>query len=136
MREKTVIRDFLVRDPVTAFSWQPISFVREQMLTNGYSFIPILLSRESSSYWGLLSEYAVAKYCRHDPEVEKRKRRLAMTVGQAIESKELAIAEAEVCSPTDSIYDVLPRLRNMPVLVIDASHPEELLGIVTAFDFM
>jgi hypothetical protein len=66
MMEKNKIRDFMVHDPMVALSWQPISFVREQMLTNGYSFIPIQLLRKSRSYWGLISEYAIAKYLRHD----------------------------------------------------------------------
>lgn len=136
MMQKNTIRDFMVRDPVIASLWQPISFVREQMLTNGFSFIPILISRGSRSYWGLLSEYAIAKYLRHDRDEQKRKKRLATTVEQAIESEELEIVEPEVCSPTDSIHDVLSKLRNMPVLVIDASYPDKLLGIVTAFDFM
>jgi CBS domain-containing protein len=136
MMEKNKIRDFMVHDPMVALSWQPISFVREQMLTNGYSFIPIQLLRKSRSYWGLISEYAIAKYLRHDQDEKERKRRLTATVDQAIKSEGLEIAEAEVCSPTDSIYDVLRRLNNMPILVIDASHPDKLIGIVTAFDFM
>lgn len=136
MTQKTKIRDFMVRDPVSASPWQPISFVREQMLTNGFSFIPIQLSRGSRSSWGLLSEYAVAKYLRHDRNEQTRKERLATTVEQAMEYQQLEIVEPEVCSPTDSIHEVLPRLRNMPVLVIDASHPDKLLGIVTAFDLM
>ncbi len=136
MMQKNTIRDFMVRDPVIAYPWQPLSFVREQMLTNGFSFIPIHLPRGSRSYWGLLSEYAIAKYLRHDPDAQERKRRLATTVEQAIESEELKIVEPNVCSPTDSIHDVLSKLGNMPFLVIDASSPDKVLGIVTAFDFM
>jgi hypothetical protein len=136
MSKKNAIRDFMVRDPVTAFAWQPISFVREQMLTNGFSFIPIHLSHVSRAHWGLVSEYAVARYLRHFGDDQERRRRLAKTVDQAIESQELEIVEAEVCSPTDSIQNVLPRLRNVPILVIEPSHPDELVGIVTAFDFM
>lgn len=136
MVNKTKIRDFMVRDPVTASPWQPISFVREQMLTNGFSFVPIYLFAESGSYWGLISEYAIAKYLRNDTNSNERKKRLATTVNQAIDSNELEIIRAAIYSPSDSIYDVLPKLKNIAILLHDASHPDKLLGIVTAFDFM
>jgi hypothetical protein len=134
---KNLIRDFMVLDPATACLWQPISFVREQMLMHAYSYIPIYLDKDPlHKSWGLISECAMAKYLRHQCDENERKKRLAASVEQAIESKDLYIDHPETCAPKDSIDDVLDRWRNMPILVIHPSYPDRLMGIVTAFDFV
>ena len=133
---KNLIRDFMVCDPATACLWQPISFVREQMLMHGYSYIPIYLDKEPRKFWGLISEYTIAKYLRHQCNEDERKRRLALSVAQAIESGELHIDEPETCAPTDSIDIVFGKWQNMPILAIHTSYPDRLMGIVTAFDLV
>jgi hypothetical protein len=37
-----IVSDFMVRNPVCAEAWQPIGFIRQQMLANSYSFLPLL----------------------------------------------------------------------------------------------
>lgn len=35
------VSDYMVRDPVCAHLWQPVSLVRQQMLTNSFSYLPV-----------------------------------------------------------------------------------------------
>jgi hypothetical protein len=52
MVEALHARDFMVKDPVRASLWQPISSVRSSMLVNSFSFLPIAKHHELSA--GLL----------------------------------------------------------------------------------
>src|ERR1035437_4038369 len=39
--DSPVVGDFMARNPICAELWQPISFVRQQMLANSFSFLPV-----------------------------------------------------------------------------------------------
>jgi len=41
--KEPVVADFMVRDVVRAGPWEPISFVRQRMLTNSFTFLPIFI---------------------------------------------------------------------------------------------
>jgi len=127
---------FMVSNPVVAFPWQPVSYLREQMLTHGFSFIPIRISQQDGSVWGLLSECAVAKYLRASNSENIRKKRLATQIKKAISSKDLELLPAITCCSQSSIDDVISKLDGKPVLVVDQSNPDVLIGIITAFDIM
>lgn len=128
--------EFMVSNPVVAFLWQPVSYVREKMLTHGFSFLPIRVSELAGSEWWLLAEYAVTKYLRSFNDESIRKKRLATRIEEAISSKELELLPALTCSPQSSIEDVISKLDGRPVLVVDQSNPDVLIGIITAFDIM
>ena len=40
MPSEPKVSDFMVRDAICAAHWQPISFVRQQMLANSFSYLP------------------------------------------------------------------------------------------------
>jgi hypothetical protein len=42
MTDMKMVSQYMVRDVVCAQSWQPISFVRQQMLAYSYSYLPFL----------------------------------------------------------------------------------------------
>lgn len=47
------IGDYMVRNPVCASEWQPVSFVRQMMLENSFSYIPVCMKMnddENSSH--------------------------------------------------------------------------------------
>ena len=50
------ITGFMARDPVCAAPWQPISFVRQEMLANSFSYLPILWSANGSQVWHFVSD--------------------------------------------------------------------------------
>jgi len=136
MTGRSTASEFMVSNPVVAFPWQPVSYLREQMLTHGFSFIPIRISEEAGSGWRLLAECAVAKYLREFNGENIRKKRLATRIEEAISSKALELLPALTCSPQSSIEDVISKLDGRPVLVVDQSNPDVLIGFITAFDIM
>jgi hypothetical protein len=131
MTDMTTVCDYMVREPSCALTWQPISFVRQQMLSNSYTYLPILLQSGGKQNWHLLSDTNIVKYLRPD-----RKKRLAKTVKEAIEAGEVKVEAVECCPPNTLIKDVMEKLNGSPVLIVSEDQPERLLGILAAFDLL
>ena len=53
-----MVSNFMVRNPVCAEMWQPVGLIRQQMLVNSYSYLPVL--REN--HWYLISDADIAMY--------------------------------------------------------------------------
>ena len=64
MSELSKVSQFMVRDVVEAKPWQPVSFVRQQMLKHSFSYIPV----RHKDTWKLISEHSVAQYLRECSE--------------------------------------------------------------------
>ena len=130
------IGDYMVRNPVCAHEWQPISFIRQIMLENSFSHIPFY--REEQKKWHVISDLDVAKF--H----HKEKNKLASTLKCCIESKKITPPKAKVVSPDKPVCEVLKCVddKEWPVLVKRCNCKEkrcdcrELLGIVTPYDLM
>ena len=60
----TNVGDYMVRDPLCALPWQPISLIRQQMLANNFTYLPIWDDGVHKPRWRLISDHAVAKYLR------------------------------------------------------------------------
>ena len=43
------IGSFMVRTPVCAFPWQPLGFIRQQMLANSFSFLPVQVNIDGTT---------------------------------------------------------------------------------------
>ena len=129
------VGDYMVRNPVCASLWQPISFIRQQMLENSYSYLPFLNSSNSSRQWKLVSDYSIAQYLRSAPKKNERKRRLARTLEEAI-SDGLKTHPVEVCDVHETIEKVLDSFDGKPFLVVRTENKNDLLGILTAFDLL
>jgi hypothetical protein len=54
------VNDYMVRNPICAYHWQPISFVRQQLLENSFSYLPVFIN----DGWNLISDHSVALYLR------------------------------------------------------------------------
>jgi hypothetical protein len=125
--ETPVVSDYMVRNPVCAELWQPISLIRQQMLTGSFSFLPLQIEGK----WWVVSDRAVAAYLGADWNA--RKLRLAKRLDEAETEKELK-QEAK-CLPGDiSLEEAIEALKDSPLLVIQKGAC--LLGIVTAFDLL
>ncbi len=108
------------------------SFVRQRMLANTFSFLPVQLEDRTPKSWYMISEYNLARYLRSAESPNERVKRLAGTVREAIDSKQLAIEQAICVRSDDKIVDVMGRFNGQPLLVLD-DH-EHLVGILTAAD--
>ncbi len=148
----------MVRSPVIAEVWQPISFVRQAMLTNSFSFLPVFID----GTWKLLSDHFVAYYLHKAASKTQRRALMAKSVQKAIaECQEMPLAKALSILDTASISELLKLSPlgesgvfradgglSAPVLVFDSErvarreagetvNPHDLLvGIITAFDLL
>ena len=136
MEGENLVRDFMVREVAYAVPWQPISATRQLMLTNSFSFLPILAVWDAPIRWLLISDYAIAKFLRGSLSAAERNRRLATTVQEAIESKQLEVGEAETCAPEDPLEEVLKVKARRLLLVLDRTDMSRLVGVVTPFDLL
>ena len=123
------ISDYMVRDPVCAHLWQPVSFVRQRMLTNSFSYLPV---QAATGHWCLVSDLQVAKYLQGHPNRE-RMRRLATSLEKATE---IALLEAKPLLDSMEINSALKDFDGKPILVFRDNEKKELVGILTAFDLL
>jgi CBS domain-containing protein len=120
--------DFMVAHPVCAGLWEPVSFVRQKMLVNAFSYLPV-----NEQDWRLLSDRELARFLRTTSREHDRGKRLAMTLEDALRAG-LKLDPADRCAPQDEIATVVGRLADRPMLV---TSPEgRLIGILTAFDLL
>ena len=126
-----LVRDFMVRDPVCAALWQPLSLIRQQMLANSFSFLPVL--REDGTY-GLVADLAIARPLIRTASNGERKRMLAMSLSDASKQEHVEIAPAATASPDEQAHVALGRGDGRPLLVLDEDN--RLLGILTPFDLL
>ena len=136
MKDATKVSQFMVRAPTTAMLWQPVSFVRQVMLANSYSVLPVFDTTAMPPTWRLLSEGAIAKYLRSATTNEERKRRLAGTVEQALCEGRFAADPAKVVTADEPVMNLLDDIEKHPVLVVNEKNASELVGILTAFDIL
>jgi hypothetical protein len=124
-----VVGDYMVRNPTCAELWQPISFIRQQMLANSFSFLPLKVAAE----WYLVSDLEIATYLGTD--ISQRKLRLAHNLSVA----EIPLQQAKRCEADTPLEEALLRLgaSQRPLLVCrEDGQPQSLVGIVTPFDLL
>jgi len=135
----TNVGDYMMRDPLCAYPWQPISLVRQQMLANNFSYLPIWDEREEPT-WRLVSDRAVAEYLRSAPSKngrDGRNERLAKTVEEALTSPDLALSDVRYCNSKTAIEEALELLGGPPMLVVvDRDNHKRLVGVLTPFDLL
>ena len=129
------IKDFMIRNPVCAYMWQPMSSIRQAMLTNSFSYLPVAVGEQHKPSWHFISDFAVASFLRTSPCENKRKQRLACQLQEAQKEKPDLLCEARTCRAIDSVEDVLRESEGKPVLVL-GGNPGELRGLITPFDLL
>jgi CBS domain-containing protein len=128
----SMISDYMVRDLVCAYLWQPVSLVRQQMLTNSFSYLPV---RDKEARWCLVSDLQVAKYLQGQPSNE-RNQRLATTLEEAVETGEIELLQTKRLKDGTPIAEALKDFDGKPILVYRGASEAELVGILTAFDLL
>ena len=132
MAVASTVSQFMVRNVVDAKTWHPVSYIRQQMLTHAFSYLPIL----HSDGWKLVPEYSVARLLRSAPSNNERKRRLATTISSTIAENNLELLVADIVHPETPIAKVLPVIHERPVLVVERKYPDALAGLLTASDIL
>jgi CBS domain-containing protein len=128
------VSDFMIRNPVFAQLWQPISIIRQTMLTNSFSYLPVSLG---DGKWQLVSDLAVASYLQRCSNTQ-RKKRLATSLEEAIGHADLfpALEEAQSIHSSASIDEALKRSGGKPLLVTRDKAKKEVVGFLTPFDLL
>ena len=132
MRGHYQVGDFMVGSPMCAYLWQPLSFIRQTMLVNSFSFLPVPPAGEQETNWRLVSDFRLAQYLRVNGDVSKE--RLAQKLQQAVESGQLELHGAHTFNTDDDIQTILGKSNGLPAVVL--SPEKQLMGIVTPFDLL
>jgi hypothetical protein len=133
MSELHQVSDFMVRNPVCAFLWQPLSFLRQTMLVNSFSYLPVPIEKEKKTNWRLVSDFRLAQYLRKDGRASKE--RLIQRLQEAVNLGRMELLPAKTCNPQDKIEETLQKSEGLPTLVVSPDS-EQLLGILTSFDLL
>ncbi|MDQ1638006.1 MAG: hypothetical protein QOF62_1345 [Pyrinomonadaceae bacterium] len=131
MRDCDQISDYMVRNPICCFSWQPLSFVRQTMLVNSFSYLPVLSGYNDEAV-GLISDMALAHYLRQESQLCEK--RLAESLGDLIDSDQIKCCEPKRYKGTALVKDVLKDWDGIPILVESSSN--RLIGILTPYDLL
>lgn len=127
--ESPVASDYMVRNPTCAELWQPISFIRQQMLASSFSFLPV----KSMTEWCVVSDSEIATYLGAD--TAERRMRLAHT----LEAARIPLRPAMLCEVDTPLDEALRMLDGSPrpILVCrkEGEH-QSLVGIITPFDLL
>ncbi len=132
------VSQFMIRDVVEAKPWHPVSYVRQQMLKHGFSYLPVWFKNESE--WKLISEYSVARYLLRGCPDNKRNDRLAMTIEKAVKegNDRLHLLPAKTVCQEEKINDIMKckGIDAKPILVVNPGRKDKLVGILTAADIL
>ena len=132
MSEGREVQDFMVRGPICAEMWQPLALIRQQMLLNSFSYLPV--KKDNSEHkWYLVADYKIARYLRSCEE-DERKRRLASPLESVVKKDHETLIKARCCGPSDELEGILKELETEPMLVVNDDDKDRLLGILTGFD--
>lgn len=132
MTDASKVSQFMVRDVVDAKLWHPLSYIRQQMLTHAFSYLPIW----HADAWKLIPEYAVARLLRNAPSKVIRRRRLAALVSDSVADSSLELLDACKVCPETPIAEALQFICERPVLVVDGMHTDALIGLLTSSDIL
>jgi CBS domain-containing protein len=130
-----VVTDFMVRNPICGEPWQPVAFLRQQMLANSFSYLPVL---QGEKEWGVVSDAAIAKFLGPKYNGGNRTKRLAMTIDAASTQNDnpISLLRPAFVEEADPLEKALDRLTTSPILLVRSPSGTSLLGILTAFDLL
>lgn len=125
----------MVNKPICAELWQPLSFIRQTMLENSFSYLPVRIIEELTTTWSVVSDVEVARYVRTVKGKEHRENRLLIPLAEAIRQGNFDLNERTLCHPEDSVRAAIQNSMGLPILVV-RKDSSDLVGIVTAFDLL
>ena len=132
--DSSAMQNYMVSDPVCAERWQPIGMIRQKMLTNSFSFLPVRPDADVKS-WQLISDLQLARFLR-DGSSSKRRSRLATTLEAAIADKGVVLEPVTCCLVDEKIENLLSQLEQKPILLFADKEKTRLAGLVTPFDLL
>jgi len=136
------VGDFMVRNPVCAALWQPLSFIRQTMLSTSFSYLPVNAGTETKPVWQLVSDKAVARYLRLRANAVPLKDLLVQPLEQAIKGG-IKLLAARTCNATDPVNTALEEWdaqsdneSDGQMVLVTRGNSDELLGILMPYDLL
>jgi hypothetical protein len=124
------ISDYMVRDITLAHLWEPVSFVRQKMLANSFSFLPL---QNKDNEWCIISDLEIAQFLQGHRK-DGRNERLAEKLEKV---KNGTPFEPACCHMgNEAIESILKVFNGKPVLVFTDNFKSSPIGILTAFDLL
>jgi hypothetical protein len=129
------VTDFMVRNPVCGELWQPVAFLRQQMLANSYSYLPVC---RTDGHWNVISDVAIASFLGPDRKSRIRTKRLAMPIEEAsaLTENPVLLSPAVFVDESTPLELAFNLLNASPILLVRSPFGGGLLGILTAFDLL
>ncbi|MBM7845377.1 hypothetical protein [Herpetosiphon giganteus] len=135
MSNQDTVNAFMVSNVVVAEDWHPISFVRQQMLGNSFSYLPLFHEDD----WYLISDYHIVKYLRFNLQSNNQRiERLSTSIKAALTdtNNQLYKEKANLCYIDTTILEVLEKNINKPFIVTCSNNRSRILGVITPFDIL
>ena len=134
MAEADTLQEFMVPDPICAELWQPLGLIRQRMLANSFSFLPV---RHGGSImeWALIADSALAKYLRGVAS-SIRNDRLAQSLESAVGSGNVTLTDVQCLVSNTKVSEVIDVIDQKPILLFRGENHDSLVGLVTAFDLL
>lgn len=122
--------DLMVRQPVVAEPWQMIAHVRQAMLANSFSSLPVL----HNDQWYLISDLMIMRYLRRAGNDAKER------PSQRLESvwQDINPVLAKCMKGSATIAEIAEQMDDHGLVLItdDSFKPPRLLGVLSAFDLL
>lgn len=126
--KEKLVADYMIKGVMCAELWQPISFVRQIMLANNFSFLPI----EYKDKWHFLSDHSIANALMQHSN-GKRKENMAKTIDNAIKDEIIIPTSTTPVQYNKKLGDVFEKMEESPLLIMKN---DVLVGIITSFDVL
>lgn len=129
------VKHFMVKNPVCAEMWQPVSFIRQMMLSNSFSYLPVLDEKGRKAAWRIVSDLELARYLQSATSKTDLRKHLTRPLRDAVDAKDVRLLKAPTCNPDEEVSKALKGWKGVPVLVT-SEHSGAVLGILTPFDLL
>jgi CBS domain-containing protein len=131
MADASDVSHFMVRNVVEAKPWHSVSYVRQTMLKNAFSYLPLW----HEETWWLIPDYLLARHIRAALNREDRINRLSTKISD-IARHAMELPSAVCVEPKLSISGAVNKISESPLLVVDPHQKDTLLGLITASDIL
>lgn len=126
------VRDYMVREPMVAESWQQLAMIRQIMLTHSFSCLPVWYPSDNGGSWQLLSDRKLAAYLQGN----QRMTRLGQSLADAVNADPTLLMPAKTLTPDSSIEEAVTVTENGLLLVVHPADRARLVGVLSAFDLL
>lgn len=135
----TKVKHLMVGGLITAFDWNTLGQIRTLMLEHSFTYIPVKRTEGLEPRWIMISDAWLMATLRKATSRTAWNKALGTTVGAALaesDVQKLHAMAAIFCDDSDTLLAVVERLRDRPLLVRPSNRPDEIVGIITAYDLL